>query len=92
MTQLIRIAATQRNELIAAHNEINLLRAALQARQAATPDTLPTRAEIHLHAFDQARAAQGMARGFETIGNAHKAQQWTNIARDFERAAARLNR
>lgn len=87
MTNLIQIAAMQREELTAARMEIQMLRAALQARQAATPDTPLTRAEIRLRAVEQIYAANGMARGYANLGNCIKAQQWRDIARDFERAA-----
>lgn len=73
-----------------AQHEIQLLRAALEARQAVTPHARMTPAEIHLRAFEQARAARGMARGLEHIGYHTRAQQWRDIASDFERAATIL--
>lgn len=87
MTKLIQIACAQRQELADAHKEITLLREALQARQANTPHALPTAAEIRLRAFDQTRAARGMADGYKSIGNLPKVEQWRAIACDFERAA-----
>lgn len=79
-----------REHIAALDKEIQLLRAARQARQAATPHAQMTPAEIRLRAFEQARAARGMAKGFECVGNARKTQDWLTIANDFERAAARI--
>lgn len=69
-----------------AQREIGLLRAALYARQAATPHAQMTAAEIRWRAFEQARAARGLANGLERIGSTRKAKEWREIARDFERA------
>jgi hypothetical protein len=90
MTQLIRIAVAQRDELNSAHKEIRLLRAALEERQKATPYARMTPAEIRLRGFDQVRAALGMAKGYEGMGAQYKTNEWRAIAQDFECATARL--
>lgn len=70
---------------IAQQREIKLLRAALNARQRATPDTAPTPAEIHLRAYQQIRAC-------ECLGETHPDQRsaWLDIAMCFHLAARTL--